>query len=76
MGVASRLRPVNTIGQAGDAIADLGLGTIVPPSGRLYASLVKGKLTWPDPSELAQSDTAMRGLWVESAHMVGLPEQA
>jgi hypothetical protein len=79
MEAASILRPLtgmNTIEQAGNAIADLGLGTIVPPSGRIYASLVKGKLTWPDPSELAQSDTAMRGLWVESAHMVGLPEGA
>ncbi len=79
MVAASRLRPLtgmNTIEQAGNAIADLGLGTIVPPAGRIYASLVKGKLTWPDPSELAQSDTAMRGLWVESAQMVGLPEQA
>jgi NAD(P)-dependent dehydrogenase (short-subunit alcohol dehydrogenase family) len=76
MGVASRLRPVNTLEQAGNAIADLGLGTSVPPSGRIYASLVKGKLTWPDPSELAQSDTAMKELWVESAQMVGLPGQA
>jgi NAD(P)-dependent dehydrogenase (short-subunit alcohol dehydrogenase family) len=76
MAVASRLRPANTIEQAGNAITDLGLGTIVPPSGRIYASLVKGKLTWPDPSELAQSDTAMKELWVESAQMVGLPERA
>src|ERR1700722_10608784 len=76
MAVASKLRPVNTIEQAGNAIADLGLGTIVPPSGRIYASLVKGKLTWPDPSELAQSDTAMKKLRVESAQMVGLPEPA
>jgi NAD(P)-dependent dehydrogenase (short-subunit alcohol dehydrogenase family) len=77
MVMASRLRPgMNTLEQAGAAIADLALGTLVPPSGRLYASLVKGKLTWPDPSELAQSDTAMRGLWVESAQMVGLPERA
>jgi hypothetical protein len=76
MAVATRLRPANTIEQAGNAIADLGLGTIVPPSGRIYASLVKGELTWPDPSELAQSDTAMKELWVESAQMVGLPEQA
>jgi NAD(P)-dependent dehydrogenase (short-subunit alcohol dehydrogenase family) len=77
--VAAFLRPltgINTIEQAGNAIADLGLGTIVPPPGRIYASLVKGKLTWPDPSELAQNDTAMRGLWVDSAQMVGLPEQA
>jgi NAD(P)-dependent dehydrogenase (short-subunit alcohol dehydrogenase family) len=79
MAVASAVRPlagINTIEQAGNAIADLGLGTIVPPTGRIYASLVKGKLTWPDPSELAQSDTAMKGLWVESARMVGLPEQS
>ena len=75
MGVASKLRPVNTLDQAGDAIADLGLGTIVPPSGRIYASLVKGKLTWPDPSELAQTKTAMTRLWLKSAQMVGLPEQ-
>ena len=76
MAVASRLRPANTIEQAGNAIAELGLGTIVPPAGRIYASLVKGKLTWPDPSELAQSDAAMRELWVESDQMVGLPERA
>jgi NAD(P)-dependent dehydrogenase (short-subunit alcohol dehydrogenase family) len=76
MAVASAVRPlagINTIEQAGNAIADLALGTIVPPTGRIYASLVKGRLTWPDPSELAQSDTAMKELWVESAHMVGLP---
>jgi NAD(P)-dependent dehydrogenase (short-subunit alcohol dehydrogenase family) len=79
MASASLVRPlagINTIEQAGNAIADVALGTIVPPTGRIYASLVKGRLTWPDPSELAQSDTAMKELWVESAHMVGLPEQA
>jgi NAD(P)-dependent dehydrogenase (short-subunit alcohol dehydrogenase family) len=76
MAVASRLRPVNTIEQAGNAIADLGLGTIVPPSDRIYASLVKSRLTWPDPSELAQSDTAMRDWWISSAQMVGLAERA
>jgi NAD(P)-dependent dehydrogenase (short-subunit alcohol dehydrogenase family) len=79
MASAAAVRPlagINTIEQAGNAIADLGLGTIVPPTGRTYASLVKGKLTWPDPSELAQSDATMKGLWVESAYMVGLPEQA
>jgi NAD(P)-dependent dehydrogenase (short-subunit alcohol dehydrogenase family) len=79
MASASLIRPlagINTIEQAGNAIADLALGTIVPPTGRIYASLVKGKLTWPDPSELAQSDTAMKELWVDSAYMVGLPEQA
>jgi NAD(P)-dependent dehydrogenase (short-subunit alcohol dehydrogenase family) len=77
MALASLVRPlagINTIEQAGNAIADLALGTIVPPTGRIYASLVKGRVTWPDPSELAQDDTAMKGLWVESARMAGLPE--
>jgi NAD(P)-dependent dehydrogenase (short-subunit alcohol dehydrogenase family) len=75
MTVASAVRPlagINTIEQAANAIADLALGTIVPPAGGIYASLVKGKLTWPDPSELAQSDTAMKELWVDSAYMVGV----
>jgi hypothetical protein len=77
MGMVSTLRPgMNTIEQAGNAMADLALGTIVPPPGRLYASLVKGQLTWPNPSELAQSDGAMRELWLKSARMVALPEQA
>jgi NAD(P)-dependent dehydrogenase (short-subunit alcohol dehydrogenase family) len=76
MASASLVRPlagINTVEQAANAIADLGLGKVVPPAGRMYASLVKGRLTWPDPSELAQSDTAMKELWVESAHMVGMP---
>jgi NAD(P)-dependent dehydrogenase (short-subunit alcohol dehydrogenase family) len=75
MASASLVRPlagINTLEQAGNAIADLGLGMIVPPPGRIYASLVKGRLTWPDPSELAQSDTAMKELWVDSAYMVGM----
>jgi NAD(P)-dependent dehydrogenase (short-subunit alcohol dehydrogenase family) len=79
MASAALVRPlagINTIEQAGNAIADLAFGAVVPPTGRIYASLVKGKLTWPDPSELAQSDAAMKELWVESAHMVGLPERA
>ena len=75
MASAALVRPlagINTIEQAGNAIVDLALGTIAPPPGRIYASLVKGRLTWPDPSELAQSDTAMKELWVDSAHMVGM----
>jgi NAD(P)-dependent dehydrogenase (short-subunit alcohol dehydrogenase family) len=75
MASASLVRPlagINTIEQAANAIADLGLGIIVPPTDRSYASLEKGRLTWPDPSELAQSDAAMKELWVDSAYMVGM----
>lgn len=62
-----------TVEQAGDALADLALGRAVPPPGRVYASLVRRRITWPDPSELAQRDDVMRMLWRESARMTGLP---
>ena len=58
--------------RAGEALAELASGKVTPPAGRVYASLVKGKLTFPDPSELAQSDEARDRLWRESAIMVGL----
>ena len=79
-GVAAALVPslspflrINTLAGGGALLADLALGRIVPPPGRLYASQVKRRLTWPDPSELAQSDDVMAKLWRDSAMMVGLP---
>jgi NAD(P)-dependent dehydrogenase (short-subunit alcohol dehydrogenase family) len=77
MNIGEWVRPmmgINTLVQTGDALAELALGRIVAPPGRIYASLVKGKLTWPDPSELARRDDVMEGLWRDSAEMVGLPE--
>jgi NAD(P)-dependent dehydrogenase (short-subunit alcohol dehydrogenase family) len=77
MGLAAIVRPLarlNTIAQAGGSLADLALGRVVPPAGRIYASLVKGRLTWPDPSELARNDLAMLTLWRNSARMVGLAD--
>ena len=59
--------------QSGELLAKLALGQITPPPGRVYASHVRGKLTFPDPSKLAQSDEARDLLWRESAAMVGLP---
>jgi NAD(P)-dependent dehydrogenase (short-subunit alcohol dehydrogenase family) len=61
-----------TVEQAGDGLADLALGRVTPPSGRLYASLVRRRLTWPDPSELARRDDVMDQLWEASARMTGL----
>lgn len=57
---------------AGKALADLSTGALTPPQGRLYASLVKGKLTFPDPAPLAQDNRIADQLWRESATMVGL----
>ena len=58
--------------RAGVVLAQLALGETNPPAGQVYASLVRGKLTFPDPSILAQSDEARDLLWRESAVMVGI----
>jgi hypothetical protein len=39
--------------RAGEVVAALDLRKVVPAPGRIYASLVKSELTFPDPSELA-----------------------
>ena len=74
--VGKVMRPVAnlaTVDQAGDVLVDLALGRIDPPAGRIYASLVKRRVTWPDPAPLARRDDLMRTLWDESARMAGLP---
>lgn len=58
--------------QAGEVLADLALGRIVPPKGRLYASLVRGQLTWPEPSELARRDDVSQQLWRDSAVLTAM----
>jgi NAD(P)-dependent dehydrogenase (short-subunit alcohol dehydrogenase family) len=63
---------MNTVAGGGGLLADLALGNIVPPAGRLYASQVKRHLTWPDISELASDDAVMAKLWRDSAAQVGL----
>lgn len=64
---------MNTPDHSGKKLADVALGTIAPPPGRIYVSLVKGTPTFPDPSELARNREAQDRLWRESAVMVGLP---
>jgi len=63
----------NTVAGGGSLLADLALGRLVPPEGRLYASQVRRELTWPEPSALARDDAVMAKLWRDSAGMVGLP---
>jgi NAD(P)-dependent dehydrogenase (short-subunit alcohol dehydrogenase family) len=57
--LAHILPNLNSRQAAGIALADLALGKIRPPAGRIYASLRRGRLTWPDPSELARRDDLM-----------------
>lgn len=71
----SKVRPQfhpGTSERAGEALRELVVGAAVPPAGRVYASLVQGVITYPDPSELAQNDVVRDRLWNESAPMVGL----
>jgi NAD(P)-dependent dehydrogenase (short-subunit alcohol dehydrogenase family) len=67
------LQRPNTVAGGGNLLANLTLGRLVPPEGRLYASQIRRVLTWPEPSEMASDDTVMTKLWRDSAAMVGLP---
>ena len=74
--LASRLRPslyMNTPEHAGGILAQLADGTLTPPPGHIYASLVRGHLAYPDPSPLAHDPAARDELWRESADLTGLP---
>ncbi|MEV0321620.1 SDR family NAD(P)-dependent oxidoreductase [Streptomyces sp. NPDC050658] len=68
-----RLNPsFNTRTAAGNTLADIALGTVKPPDGRTHASLRRSRLTWPEPSELARSETVAQALWTDSARLVGM----
>jgi NAD(P)-dependent dehydrogenase (short-subunit alcohol dehydrogenase family) len=74
----SRIWPqlyMNTPEHAGDVLAQLADGTLTPPPGRVYASLVRGRLAFPDPSALAQDPAAREELWRESAGLTGIPSR-
>jgi NAD(P)-dependent dehydrogenase (short-subunit alcohol dehydrogenase family) len=63
---------MNTLGDAGRGLAELAT-SVEAPDGRVYAALRKGRLTWPDPSQLARDEEATRKLWEDSASLAGLP---
>jgi len=58
--------------RSGQALAKLVLRKVLLPSGRIYASLVRGKITFPEASSLALNNKVKDLLWQESAKMVGL----
>lgn len=71
--LVSRFIPqANSVDGAGGALADLALDVERLPTGRVYGTLRRGRLTWPDLSELAGDDDVMRALWQDSAALVGL----
>ncbi len=62
---------MNSLSDAGRGLADLAT-SVSAPSGHIYAALRKGRLTWPDPSEIARDDKVMRSIWQDSEALVGL----
>lgn len=73
--LVGRVNPTFAMGRperAGAVLAQLADGSLTPPPGRLYVSLVRGEVTYPEPSRLACSDRARDDLWRRSAVMVGL----
>ncbi len=64
---------VGTAARAGEALSELVLSKVKLPQNKFYASLVRGVITFPNPSKLAQTTEAKENLWNESAKMVGLP---
>lgn len=62
---------MNTLIDAGRGLADVAT-TAEPPTNFAYAALRKGRLAWPQPSELARDDAAAAALWHDSARLVGL----
>lgn len=65
-------KTMNSLADAGRTLAELSI-KLRPPSGRVYASLRKGKLGWPNPSNLARDDAACAALWHDSLALCGLP---
>lgn len=70
----SAFRRMNTVSSGGDLLADLALGRIIAPPGRIYASQIRRELQWPDPSAMARDDAVMKKLWRDSAELAGLLE--
>ena len=67
---------LNSPKDAGNALADLALGHVAPPPGRIYALFDRGELTYPEPSELARRDDVMERMWRDSATLLGLDAEA
>ncbi len=65
-------KTMNSLADAGRHLALLAT-QLRPPPGHSYASLRKGHLTWPEPSQLARDQAACAALWQDSLALCGLP---
>jgi NAD(P)-dependent dehydrogenase (short-subunit alcohol dehydrogenase family) len=65
-------KQVNDVASGGTFLADLALGLISPPAGKLYASQIKRLLEYPDIADLANNEEVVTKLWQDSADLVHL----
>jgi NAD(P)-dependent dehydrogenase (short-subunit alcohol dehydrogenase family) len=75
-GIIGRFKPEYSAGRperAGEVLAELATGDLTPPREHIYVSVLRGDVTYPQPSELAMNDEKRDELWAQSADMVGLP---
>lgn len=63
---------MNTAKNSGEILSDLALGNIKLPNGKIYASVVRGKVTFPKPGLLVENENLNKDLWTKSAKMVNL----
>lgn len=56
---------MNSLADAGRGLHELAT-TAQAPGGQVYAALRRGKLTWPEPSDLARDDALGAQLWADS----------
>lgn len=63
---------MNTAKNSGEILSDLALGNIKLPNGKIYASVVRGKVTFPKPGLLVENENLKKDLWTKSAKMVNL----
>lgn len=65
-------RDMNSRNSSGRTLSDLSLGKINIPEGCFYAALRRGKIVFPELSDLAKRDDLADKLWTESALLAGL----
>ncbi|MFC8044646.1 SDR family NAD(P)-dependent oxidoreductase [Nocardia sp. NPDC057353] len=62
---------LNSVPDAGAALASLASLDVAPEAGQSYAAVRRGKLGWQEPSELARDAEVGAALWTESARLAG-----
>ncbi|MEX1136831.1 MAG: SDR family NAD(P)-dependent oxidoreductase [Balneolales bacterium] len=60
----------NSIQDSGVALANIALGKIKVPLGKVYAALRAGMMTFPLPSKMAQEGDIMKKLWKDSEKLL------